>query len=132
MMQDDRALYPISIAAELLEVHPRTLRLYEKYGFIHPKRRSNKRFFSNNDLRWIGCIREMIHEQGLNITGIKRLLTLLPCWEIKGCTEEKRKECSAHYDKTDPCWQLTEKVCPEKFQVCKECRIYIEQKGQAK
>jgi len=126
-MQNDRPVYPISVAAELLEVHPRTLRLYEQYGLISPRRRGKKRFFSNNDLRWIRCIREMIHEEGLNILGIKRLLTLIPCWQIKGCSEEEKESCSAYYDKTDPCWKLAEKICPEKFKICQECKVYIEQ-----
>jgi len=129
-MQKDKPVYPISIAAELLEVHPRTIRLYEKYGLIHPRRRGNKRFFSNNDLRWVRCIREMIHEKGLNIEGIRRLLCFLPCWQIKGCTEKEREACSAYYDKTEPCWKLAEKICPEKFEMCKECSIYQEQKGE--
>jgi len=152
-MDENKPVYPISIAAELLKVHPRTLRLYEKHGLISPKRRGKKRFFSNNDLRlrlyekhglispkrrgkkrffsnndlrWINCIREMIHEQGLNITGIKRLLTLLPCWQVKGCSEEERQRCSARYEKTEPCWKLAEKICPEKFEYCKECKVYNE------
>ena len=125
-MQDDKPVYPISVAAELLDVHPRTLRLYERHGLISPKRRGNKRFFSNNDLQWIRCIREMIHQKGLNIEGIKRLLTLLPCWQIKGCSEEEREKCSARYNKTEPCWQLAQKICPEKFETCKQCRIYRE------
>lgn len=125
-MKEDRPVYPISVAAELLDVHPRTLRLYEKHGLIHPGRRGNTRFFSNNDLHWIRCIREMIHEEGLNIVGIKRLLSLLPCWQVKGCSEEQRRECSAYRDKTEPCWRLAEKVCPEKFEICKRCGRYQE------
>ena len=127
-MRDDRPVYPVSIAAEILGIHPRTLRLYEKYGLITPKRRSNKRFFSNSDLHWIQCIREMIHKKGFNIVGIKRLLCFLPCWQIKECSEEERKKCSAYHDKTEPCWELVKKICPEKFTACKECKVYQEQK----
>ena len=128
-MQNDRPVYPISIAAELLEVHPRTLRLYEKYGLILPSRRAKKRFFSNNDLRWIQCIRELIHQKGLNISGIKRLLSLIPCWEVKGCSKEEMKKCSAYYDKTEPCWQLAKKICQKNSLTCEECKVYIEQKN---
>lgn len=127
-MQDDRPVYPISVAAELLDVHPRTLRLYEKHGLVHPRRRGNKRFFSNNDLHWIQCIREMIHEKGLNITGIKRLLFLLPCWQIKGCSEDEKNKCSACYENADPCWELARRICPEKFNTCMECNVYKEEK----
>jgi len=108
-MEDDRPVYSISVAAELLNVHPRTLRLYEKHGLIAPKRRGNRRFFSNSDLRWIRCLREMIHEEGLSISGIRILLTLIPCWQIKGCGEKERENCSAFYNKAIPCWELTRK-----------------------
>jgi len=127
-MQNNRPVYPISIAAEFLEVHPRTLRLYEKYGLILPSRRAKKRFFSDNDLHWIQCIREMIHQKGLNISGIKRLLDLIPCWEIKECNKEEIEKCSAYHSKAEPCWKLAKKICQEDFFACKGCKIYTEQK----
>ena len=68
-MRDDKPVYPVSIAAEILGIHPRTLRLYEKYGLINPKRRSNKKLFSNSNLRWIQYIREMIHKKDLILWG---------------------------------------------------------------
>ena len=128
-MEDDRPVYSISVAAELLNVHPRTLRLYEKHGLIAPKRRGNRRFFSNSDLRWIRCLREMIHEEGLSISGIRILLTLIPCWQIKGCSERERENCSAFYNKAIPCWELTRRICKEKFiHTCKDCKVYKQRK----
>ncbi|RLB66415.1 MAG: hypothetical protein DRH04_09405 [Deltaproteobacteria bacterium] len=75
--------YPIGVVAELLRVHPRTLRLYEKAGLVCPSRRGGKRFYSRNDLRWIRCMRQLIHDEGLNIAGLQKLLQLAPCWEIR-------------------------------------------------
>ncbi|MGD8704642.1 MAG: MerR family transcriptional regulator, partial [Syntrophobacterales bacterium] len=94
-MDDYKPVYPIGIVAELLNIHPRTLRIYEREGLIKPARRSGKRFFSNNDVKWLRCLRKLIHEDGLNIAGIKKLLTLATCWEIRQCAEEERQNCPA-------------------------------------
>jgi len=51
-------LYPISVAAELLGTTDQTLRLYEKHGLINPSRRNKNRFYSENDIKWIKCLRE--------------------------------------------------------------------------
>jgi len=123
--EDNRPLYPISVAAELLSVHPRTLRLYEYYGLARPKRRGNKRFFSNNDLRWIRCIREMIHEKGLNISGIQKLLEVVPCWHVKECDLKQRSNCTAYHDNTAPCWVLAKKLCSKKTESCKQCSTFL-------
>ncbi|TEU17353.1 MAG: MerR family transcriptional regulator [Anaerolineales bacterium] len=87
MLNDTRPLYSIGMAAELLNVHPRTLRLYEQGGLLRPARRNNRRVYSNNDLKWIKSIRYLIHERGLNQEGLRRLLALIPCWEITNCCE---------------------------------------------
>lgn len=95
-------IYPIGVAAQLLDVHPRTLRIYEEEGLISPAHKGQRRMFSENDLRWIGCLRRMIHEQGISISGIKKLLTLAPCWEIAECPAEVCEECSASVDRAAP------------------------------
>ena len=125
--EDSRPVYPISVAAELLSVHPRTLRLYEYYGLARPRRRGNKRFFSNNDLRWIRCIREMIHDKGLNISGIQKLLEVVPCWYIKECDEKQRSTCTAYYDNTEPCWELAKRLCSKNNRSCRECSVFLQQ-----
>ena len=129
-MDDYKALYPIGIVAELLNVHPRTLRIYEREGLIKPARRSGKRFFSNNDLRWLKCLRKLIHEDGLNIAGIKKLLTLAPCWEIRLCSEEERASCPAVLDFPVPCWELKPKSCRNKELDCRICEVFKTKKQQ--
>ena len=124
MSIDDRPLYTIATAAELLNVHPRTLRLYESAGLIKPARRNNRRIYSNNDLHWIRCIRYLIHEQGLNQEGIRRLLAVLPCWEIRGCPPEVYEHCGARRDRTSPCWALAQKTC-QRDGKCNECDVYL-------
>jgi hypothetical protein len=129
-MDDYKALYPIGIVAELLNIHPRTLRIYEREGLIKPARRSGKRFFSNNDLKWLRCLRKLIHEDGLNIAGIKKLLTLATCWEIRHCTEEERRNCPAVLDFPVPCWELKPKACRNKDLECQNCDVYLTKKEQ--
>jgi len=91
-------VYSISVAAQILNVHPRTLRIYEDEGLIKPARQGNRRVFSQNDVIWIGCIRKMIHEEGISIPGIKKLLRFAPCWEITDCSREVCESCTAQVD----------------------------------
>ncbi len=124
-IQSQKALYPIGIVAELLNIHPRTLRIYEQEGLIKPARRGGKRYYSNNDLQWLKCLRKLLGDEGLNIAGIKKLLTVAPCWKIRGCEEEKRKECPAILNFPVPCWDLVPRICKEKGQTCSDCEVYI-------
>jgi len=124
MSGDNRPLYTIATAAELLGVHPRTLRLYESAGLLKPSRRNNRRIYSNNDLHWVRCVRYLIHEKGLNQEGIRRLLAILPCWEIRGCPEETWQKCDARRDRASPCWSIAALTCQQEGK-CSECEVYL-------
>ena len=95
-------VYSIGVAAQILNVHPRTLRIYEDEGLVKPSRKGNRRYFSQNDITWIGCIRSMIHEEGISIPGIKKLLRYAPCWEITNCPREVCEPCTAKIDMAVP------------------------------
>ncbi len=127
MNPNNRPLYTIGIASELLGVHPRTLRIYEQRGLIKPARRGGQRFFSNADLQRVRCVRELIHSEGLNIEGIARLLALVPCWDIKGCSEEERVACNAHLTRPTPCWDAKARVCinGDAQMTCQDCSVYL-------
>ena len=72
-----RPVYVISVAANIVSVHPRTLRIYEDEGLICPSRtESNIRLFSENDLRRILWIRHLTQDFGVNLAGIKLLFQL--------------------------------------------------------
>lgn len=101
-LRPDMAIYPIGVAAKLLDVHPRTLRIYEEEGLIKPDHRGARRLFSPNDIKWIFCLRSMIHDQGISIPGLKRLLALAPCWEIAECPPEVVENCEAKVDLAPP------------------------------
>jgi MerR family transcriptional regulator, heat shock protein HspR len=124
MLDEGRPVYTIGTAAEILHVHPRTLRLYEDGGLIRPARKNNRRFYSASDLKWISCIRYMLHEKGLNQEGLRRLLGLTPCHDIKGCSPERRAECPALADRARPCWDIT-RNSGDGLRRCCECEVYL-------
>lgn len=101
-LRPDLPIYPIGVAAKLLDVHPRTLRIYEAEGLISPAHKGTRRMFSLNDIKWISCLRSMIHDQGISIPGLKRLLALAPCWEIADCPNDVHETCEALVDKAQP------------------------------
>ena len=124
MLDKGRPVYTIGTAAELLGVHPRTLRLYEDGGLLRPARKNNRRFYTANDLEWIGCIRYLLHEKGLNQEGVKRLLALMPCWEIQGCTPEETANCAAYTERSAPCWDLA-RQSETRVNECYQCPVYL-------
>ena len=72
-----RPVYVISVAAELVRVHPRTLRIYELEGLVCPARtRSNIRLYSENDVRRVLWIRHLTRNLGVNLAGIRVLFAL--------------------------------------------------------
>lgn len=95
MVDEQKAMFTIGVAAQMLGVHPRTLRIYEEEGLITPLRKGKWRYFSMNDIKWIECLREMIHQHGISIAAVKKLLQYTPCWNITDCSFKKRKQCTA-------------------------------------
>ena len=74
---DDRPRYMISIAAELVGMHPQTLRIYESKGLIRPKRTAgNTRLYSEADLDRLRLIQQLTNELGLNLAGVEHVLRL--------------------------------------------------------
>ena len=73
----DRGVFMISVAAELAEMHPQTLRMYETRGLIEPKRSpKGTRLYSQEDVEKLRRIQEMTNELGLNLAGVERVLEL--------------------------------------------------------
>lgn len=72
----ERGVFMISVAAELADMHPQTLRMYEQRGLINPKRSpKNTRLYSQRDVERLRRIQEMTAE-GLNLAGVETVLTL--------------------------------------------------------
>ncbi len=115
----------IGTVAKKLEIAVQTVRLYEQEGLILPyKTETGRRMYSMHDVERLHCIRKLLTEDGLNISGIKRLMSLIPCWEFKGGFDEDCKNCPAYYDTIGPCWTLRgvgEKCVGED---CRSCKVY--------
>jgi MerR family transcriptional regulator/heat shock protein HspR len=73
----DRGVFMISVAAELAEMHPQTLRMYETRGLIEPKRSpKGTRLYSQADVERLRRIQQMTSEFGLNLAGVEKVLEL--------------------------------------------------------
>ena len=73
----DRGVFMISVAAELAEMHPQTLRMYEARGLIEPKRSpKGTRLYSQADVERLRRIQEMTTEWGMNLAGVERVFEL--------------------------------------------------------
>ncbi|MEW5843382.1 MAG: MerR family transcriptional regulator [Bacteroidota bacterium] len=121
----DTPVYTISSAANLLNISVHTLRMYEREGLIIPyKKESNQRLYSDKDLERMRCIRATISEEKIGIEGIRRILSLIPCWAIAKCPAKDRKNCTAYNGYSKPCWMLKHKdnVCANKD--CRMCEVY--------
>ena len=74
---EDRAVYIISVAAELAGVHPQTLRIYERKGLLTPARtKGNTRRYSERDIARLRMIQRMTQDDGLNLAGVKIIVDL--------------------------------------------------------
>lgn len=83
MMDEDRdqdrdtPLYMISVVSELLDVHPQTLRLYEREGFIRPRRtRGNTRLYSERDVEDVQRVLHLTRDLGVNLAGVEVVLEM--------------------------------------------------------
>jgi MerR family transcriptional regulator, heat shock protein HspR len=76
-IDQERGVFMISVAAELAEMHPQTLRMYEARGLITPKRSpKNTRLYSQADVERLRRIQQMTGEEGLNLAGVETVLEL--------------------------------------------------------
>jgi MerR family transcriptional regulator/heat shock protein HspR len=76
-LDETRGVFMISVAAELADMHPQTLRMYEARGLITPKRSpKNTRLYSQRDVERLRRIQQMTSEEGLNLAGVETVLEL--------------------------------------------------------
>jgi MerR family transcriptional regulator/heat shock protein HspR len=75
--RDERAVYVISVAAELAGVHPQTLRIYERKGLLQPKRtQGNTRRYSQRDIEHLRRIQDLTQAAGVNLAGVKMIIEM--------------------------------------------------------
>lgn len=112
-------------AALELGLSVESLRLYEREGLFVPyKLSSGHRRYTEQDIEWIGCIQKQIHENKLNFAGIRYLLSLLPCHEMKQCCMEDFNSCPAGKKSNEPCWSFDGTPCKAKGENCRSCVVY--------
>jgi MerR family transcriptional regulator/heat shock protein HspR len=89
---DDKGRYMISVAAELVGMHPQTLRIYEQKGLVRPKRTAgNTRLYSDLDLERLRLIQRLTTELGLNLAGVEHVLRL----------EDQLRRMQARFDRLE-------------------------------
>ncbi|MFC1938268.1 MerR family transcriptional regulator [Chloroflexota bacterium] len=118
----NRPLYAIGVVSELLEVHPETIRTWERHGVIQPpQRRSGKRSYSEIDLRRLEFI-QMLTEEGLTLPAVRYFLRLYPCWKIEDCPGSMCRSSQSGFAK--PCWREAATYCqaPSNEDLCINCQ----------
>jgi MerR family transcriptional regulator/heat shock protein HspR len=115
----------IGAIASQLKIAVQTVRMYEEQGLILPVRSSTgRRMYSLGDLEKLRCIRRLINTEGLNISGIKKLMAMIPCWEFKGGLDEDCLNCQAYIQAIGPCWSSREVGAKCKGVDCRTCTVY--------
>lgn len=81
-LTDDTPVYVISVAAQLSGLHPQTLRAYDRLGLVSPGRTAGRgRRYSLRDILILREVQRLSHEDGVNLSGIKRILELESEWQ---------------------------------------------------
>ncbi|MCI0768957.1 MAG: MerR family transcriptional regulator [Chloroflexi bacterium] len=106
MLRKTQGLYIISVAAQILEMHPQTLRKYERAGFIEPPRMGTLRLYSEEDITRLRLIKYFVEELGLNLAGVdlalnmtNKLLALRAKLARQGDPETARDEAVGSIDR---------------------------------
>ena len=113
--------FPISYVAELINVHPETLRVWERHGIIKPQRKSGKRLYSGTDLKKLQFIKKLISNEQYTIPAITHFLHLYPCWEMENCPS--CMQISRTVTCAKPCWKEDGAYCKVSGDeyLCSEC-----------
>lgn len=96
-MRESEPLYVISVASRLLQLHPQTLRKYERVGFIAPSRTTgNLRLYSAEDIDRLRQIKQLVDERGVNLAGVEMALDVTK--RVRTMQEELRGKNRRDYD----------------------------------
>src|ERR1700704_963148 len=116
-VEGDRGVFMISVAAELAEMHPQTLRMYEARGLIEPKRSpKGTRLYSHADVDRLRRIQEMTAELGMNLAGVERV------FELEGQIERMTQRMEALERRAE---QIESEMAAEVERVRREFRAEI-------
>jgi MerR family transcriptional regulator, heat shock protein HspR len=127
MSKADQTVPAMSIGevAKKLGISPESIRLYERKGLmVITKTDGNQRVFSQSDLERIECIRIAINEYKISIEGIRRIQSLVPCWDHVQCTTKERERCPAYHRPDAGCWTYNHKQNTCADRICRDCMVY--------
>jgi MerR family transcriptional regulator, heat shock protein HspR len=115
----------IGSVAEKLGISVETIRLYERKGLIlSTKTEGNQRLFSESDIERIRCLRIAINVHKISIEGIRRMQSLVPCWEHIHCPVGQREKCPAYHRPNAGCWTYKHKRNDCSDRNCLDCHVY--------
>jgi MerR family transcriptional regulator, heat shock protein HspR len=123
--QSDTPTYSIGTVARILDVSVEVIRLYERRGLMLASRSDGKqRLYSESDVERLRCIRAAINDHKISIEGIRRIHSMIPCWEHVRCSAEERDVCPAYHLSQAGCWthKHQENTCAQRD--CRSCRVY--------
>jgi MerR family transcriptional regulator/heat shock protein HspR len=88
---ENKPIFTLSVAAEILGVHPRTLMIYENEGLAVPARtKTNRRRFSQKDIRRLQFIRFLTNKKGVNLAGVQAILNMIKAGQDRGVDLQKK------------------------------------------
>lgn len=121
----DDPVISIGVLARKVGLSVSAVRKYENEGLIIAHRTaSGRRLFSHEDVARVRNVQHMIQDLGLNMEGIHRMQSLLPCWDLMPCSEELRRDCPGYKDNTRPCWMIKGTRCAPRGDECRQCVVY--------
>jgi hypothetical protein len=101
------------------------IRKYENEGLILAHRtESGHRLFSHEDIYRVQSLQRLMGELGLNVASIRRMLALLPCWDLLPCQADARRSCPAYRESARPCWTIKGLACTPQGNECRRCTVY--------
>ncbi len=124
--QSSLPLFTLGITSQLSEIPAHSIRQYIDEGLIIPfKLESKRHLFSRNDIDRLKLIRNLIRDKGLNFSGVRAMMAMIPCWSIRGCPEEERSSCGGYTSNFQPCWEASEKGRHCRNENCRDCVAYL-------
>jgi MerR family transcriptional regulator/heat shock protein HspR len=118
-------VFSIGEVAARFGVSVQVLRLYEQRGLILiEKGPGGQRRYAESDVERLACIRTAITEHKISIEGIRRLQSLVPCWEHVHCSARQRSRCPAYLTPTAGCWTHAGRNEACRNTDCRHCEVY--------
>jgi MerR family transcriptional regulator, heat shock protein HspR len=118
--------YSIGTVARMLGVSVEAIRLYERKGLLLTSRsEGQQRLYAESDVERLRCIRSAINDHKISIEGIRRIHSMIPCWEHIRCTDEERNACPAYHRSQAGCWTYHHEGNACAGRSCRSCNVYL-------